>query len=202
MKRCSKCGEFKPLTEFTRDKSKKCGYKSACKACGKTPERAAYLKQYRADHAEYYREKHTEFRKRNREKLRVKSREHYDPEKAREYYEQNREHRTAYARDYRTTGKGRAVESLHRAQRRAGISSGDQSITLRDVFDRDGGRCRLCGGLCDYDDFTLRQGVTIVGDNYPSIDHITPLSRGGTHTWDNVQLAHMHCNRVKSNKLS
>lgn len=201
MKRCSKCGELKPLAEFSRDKSKKCGYKSACKLCGKTPKRAAYMKQYRADNAEYFREKHTEFRERNREKLRIKRREYYDLQKAHDYTERNREHLLAYSRAYRATEKGKAVRSLHRARRRAGISSGDLTITLRGVFDRDTGRCRLCGGLCDYDDFILRDGVTIVGEGYPSIDHITPLSRGGTHTWDNVQLAHMHCNRVKSNKL-
>lgn len=201
MKRCSKCGELKPLAEFSRDKSKKSGYKSACKTCARPEARVAYEKRYRADHAEYFREKHAEFRERNREKLRAKSRENYDPQKAHEYHMKNREQRLAYARAYRVTENGRAVEYLHRAKRRAGISAGDSSITLRRVFDKDGGRCRLCGGMCDYEDFILREGVTIVGDLYPSIDHITPLSRGGTHTWDNVQLAHVHCNRVKSNKL-
>ena len=36
-----------------------------------------------------------------------------------------------------------------------------------------------------------------------SLDHIVPLSRGGTHTLDNVQLAHLACNERKHNsKLS
>jgi len=30
-----------------------------------------------------------------------------------------------------------------------------------------------------------------------SIDHIIPLSRGGTHEPDNVQLAHFICNSIK-----
>lgn len=32
-----------------------------------------------------------------------------------------------------------------------------------------------------------------------SIDHVVPLSRGGTHTWDNVMPAHAICNFMKSN---
>lgn len=30
-----------------------------------------------------------------------------------------------------------------------------------------------------------------------SMDHIIPLSRGGTHTYNNVQLAHLFCNLSK-----
>ena len=45
------------------------------------------------------------------------------------------------------------------------------------------------------------EGYFIAGNSYPSIDHIIPVSRGGTHTWDNVQLAHRYCNSIKSNKL-
>jgi 5-methylcytosine-specific restriction endonuclease McrA len=32
----------------------------------------------------------------------------------------------------------------------------------------------------------------------PTVDHIIPVSRAGTHTWDNVQLAHALCNSMKS----
>jgi hypothetical protein len=33
MKRCSRCGEEKPLSEFYKDRSKSNGLKSCCKAC-------------------------------------------------------------------------------------------------------------------------------------------------------------------------
>ncbi len=33
------------------------------------------------------------------------------------------------------------------------------------------------------------------------IDHIVPIARGGTHTYDNLQAAHATCNRLKSAKL-
>lgn len=201
MKKCSKCGQVKPLTEFTRDKSKKCGHKSACKDCLKTSAHIEYQKQYREDHAEYFKEKHAEFRSRNREKLRSQRQQYYDSQKAHEYYERDRKNRLAYAKRYRHTEKGRAAATLHRVRRRAGIKTGAADITLQAVYNRDGGRCKLCGGLCDFGDYTIKDGVTLVGNDYPSIDHIKPLSRGGAHAWDNVQLAHMQCNRVKSNKL-
>ena len=28
-----------------------------------------------------------------------------------------------------------------------------------------------------------------------------PIAKGGTHTWDNIQLAHRHCNSIKSDKF-
>lgn len=34
-----------------------------------------------------------------------------------------------------------------------------------------------------------------------TIDHIIPLSKGGTHTYNNVQLAHYICNSKKSDKI-
>ena len=54
---------------------------------------------------------------------------------------------------------------------------------------------------CDLYDYEITDiGTMIAGDNYPSIDHIIPISKGGTHQWNNVQLAHRKCNRMKSNK--
>ena len=38
-KRCSKCGEVKPLEEFRRDRSKKQGRRSRCRECERQSER-------------------------------------------------------------------------------------------------------------------------------------------------------------------
>lgn len=69
----------------------------------------------------------------------------------------------------------------------------EYGITLRSVYKRDGGICKICGQPCDLNDKSYGQ----CGPNYPSVDHIIPLSKGGSHTWDNVQLAHMICNSYK-----
>ena len=76
----------------------------------------------------------------------------------------------------------------------------DNDITLPLLFNRDNGICKICGSVCDWSDIEKRDGFAIVGNRYPSIDHIIPLSKGGTHTWDNVQLVHKQCNSIKSDK--
>lgn len=73
----------------------------------------------------------------------------------------------------------------------------DKDITLEALYRRDSGVCYLCGGVCDWND---KQG-NIVGDMYPSIDRLIPISRGGFHTWGNIRLAHCKCNTTKSNDL-
>lgn len=74
-------------------------------------------------------------------------------------------------------------------------------ITLDKLIARDNNVCHICGKECDKTDRLLKgKGIFIARQQYPSIDHIKPISKGGTHTWDNVKLAHRGCNSVKSNK--
>lgn len=75
----------------------------------------------------------------------------------------------------------------------------DKDITLDKLFKRDNGYCALCGGLYDKLDYKEEKGTIICGGYYPSIDHIKPISKGGLHCWDNVQLTHIICNTMKSN---
>lgn len=75
-------------------------------------------------------------------------------------------------------------------------------ITLKKLFNRDKGICWICGNKCDYEDYSRdEKGSFIVGKNYPSIDHVYPLSKGGLHTWNNIKLAHCYCNTIKSDKV-
>lgn len=74
----------------------------------------------------------------------------------------------------------------------------ESGITLAKLIKRDGLRCALCGGMCNPNDHSYSE---YAGATYPSIDHIIPMSKGGGHTWDNVQVAHMICNSLKSDKL-
>ena len=57
------------------------------------------------------------------------------------------------------------------------------------VFTRDGWRCKCCGGRVHRDAPEHR--------GRPSLDHIIPMSSGGPHTYDNVQLMHVGCNSAK-----
>lgn len=88
-------------------------------------------------------------------------------------------------------------DATRRLRERAGLV--DRDITLEKLFSRDKGMCYLCGASCDWEDFEIVNGFYVAGDMYPSIDHVKPLSAGGTHAWDNVKLAHRGCNTKKSN---
>lgn len=75
----------------------------------------------------------------------------------------------------------------------------DSSISLETLIIRDRNRCHICEGKCNKNDFEIIDDNFIVGKDYPSIDHIVPVSKEGSHTWDNVKLAHHYCNTIKSN---
>lgn len=70
----------------------------------------------------------------------------------------------------------------------------DHSITLAKLIKRDKAICRICGRK-------INQWSDSNSDDYPSIDHIVAVANGGTHTWDNVQLAHRGCNTTKRDKV-
>ena len=72
----------------------------------------------------------------------------------------------------------------------------DPSVTLPKVLERDGGFCHLCEGVVfatHLEDRAHPYG--------PTIDHLVPMSLGGSHTWDNVALAHHRCNSLKGNRI-
>lgn len=77
----------------------------------------------------------------------------------------------------------------------------DRDINNHRLYVRDKGICWLCGGACEWDDVTTTDGKIRYGNKYPSVDHIIPISLNGTHSWDNVRLAHLGCNISRSNTM-
>lgn len=74
----------------------------------------------------------------------------------------------------------------------------DSSITLDLLIKKEKNICYICGGECDKSDaITTKEGYFIVGQSYPTIEHLKPISAGGTHTWGNIKLAHKQCNERK-----
>lgn len=62
---------------------------------------------------------------------------------------------------------------------------------LQFLCDRDGRICGICGNLV----------IEASGPLGPSIDHVIPFARGGSHEPENLQLAHLHCNWEKNDSL-
>ena len=70
----------------------------------------------------------------------------------------------------------------------------DADIDIYKLIERDGGYCYLCG-----DDVLFTYHYN--DPKYPTIEHVMPIARGGTHSWDNVKVACRECNTRKSTTL-
>jgi len=75
--------------------------------------------------------------------------------------------------------------------RRYGVAY--QPIRPRDVFERDGWKCGICGGA-------IKRSARFPRPLSPSLDHIVPMSKGGGHVYTNVQASHFRCNASKGDK--
>ena len=63
-------------------------------------------------------------------------------------------------------------------------------VSFKRIYNRDQGICQICGMPVPYDKSPDKLWAA-------TIDHIVPLSKGGTHEPDNCQLAHRLCNSIK-----
>jgi 5-methylcytosine-specific restriction endonuclease McrA len=68
-----------------------------------------------------------------------------------------------------------------------------EDVSLAVLRERDGGTCRLCARPVDF-------SLAWPNPASPSIDHIVALARGGVHSYQNTQLAHLLCNWLKGCK--
>jgi 5-methylcytosine-specific restriction endonuclease McrA len=204
LKRCSKCGEEKPATtEFFRPRpTAKDGLRNECRVCI-----AEYEKEYRATHAEkiakvlsdYYQE-HKEYLKHvNREwalnhpevvRVYKQNYEMRNPDNNKRYYQENKDKVIAAQREYRKNHPPSPLKlKAGKQRRRARILGGGGSFTEQDElaqYDRQHGKCYWCGKK--------------VGKKY-HVDHVQPLSRGGTNYPSNIVIACPTCNLSKSDKL-
>lgn len=108
--------------------------------------------------------------------------------KSREWFAKNPEYRS----EWNTNNAERKLADVHR-RRAIKMDVDADLIDRRAVFERDNNACQLCGDPMDMSKKTPHPLA-------PTIDHIVPISRGGTHTMDNIQSAHFHCNISKGNR--
>ena len=105
----------------------------------------------------------------------------------------------ACGKAYRGIGRKYKLAKTDRLQEAVAV---DKTVKLHTLILRDNNVCQICGKPCNlYDYEVTASGVMLCGDRYPTIDHIFPCSKGGSHTWDNVQLACLKCNREKRDTI-
>lgn len=174
---CSKCGESKPLAEYHTNRSKPGGYQTECKACA-----IARGQRHYREHAD---EKHAydrQYRAINRERKQAHDRA---------YYQRNAAAIRLRVRQY---GRRRKAEDpsrwnhLHnlRWRRRAERLKAGGSYTLAEwhaLCAQYGHRCLACGSTGRLE-----------------VDHVVPVSLGGSNTIANLQPLCPDCNRAKGTK--
>lgn len=190
-KTCSGCGEQKLLEAFSLNKASPDGRHSRCKVC-----RKAMSVAYRArpDVAEKETARLKAHYERNREECLQKRKERYQKtreetlEKNRAWRDQNLDKHRALCREW-----ARAHPDDMRvivARRRAKIAGAVGSYKKSDVAVMLGSQ----KGLCAY------CGADLLGAGY-HVDHVHPISRGGSNGPENLQLLCPPCNRRKGAKL-
>jgi len=169
-------------------------------------QKIAYQRQYEETHREQVRENKRQYRERNKgriyehrktrykERIRDYHKMYYKMhrgqhlENMRKYRETHRERLLAHKRNYYKTPQGRMIDRAHWHRRRAQKLASGGSYTaqqIRDQLKRQKRKCYWC---------SCKLGAY-------HIDHIAPLSRGGSNDISNIVLACAGCNLRKGAKL-
>lgn len=213
-KTCRTCGKTKPLSAFPRRKGALDGCRNECRDCQKAYN-ADYYQHHseviRANSANYYREhqeeqaaKQVERYRRNRTAILARCAEyrasHSQETKARSerYYREHRDdiiakvmawqrahrdHRREYVSRWRKTKVGRHSRIASQHTRRAKLGGMLSRKVVTQVI-------AASGGICPYCNEPIEDG---------HIDHIVPVSFGGTNTMGNLAYVCARCNIEKSN---
>jgi len=182
-KRCPKCALNLPVTEFGPDKKTPSKLKSWCKGCN----REANKKYYQANRQKID-AKNNAWRKHNKEKAnsynknwRIKNFDKNNEIK-KNWRKNNKEKISAQKANWRKNNKELVV--LYSANRRARKKqNGIFVISKKDIGKLLTKPCFYCGGQSN------------------CIDHIVPLSLGGTHSIGNIIQSCSMCNMSKGGKL-
>lgn len=141
----------------------------------------------------------------NKKEINAKNKEYYqaNKEQIQEYLKQynldNNEELTARKREYYQENK----DAHHVAMRRREIAKRGTRVeiyTKQDVLDKWGTACHIC-----------KEEIDLTAPRTPGkegwkrglhLDHVVPVSKGGTDTLDNVKPAHALCNLSKFTKTN
>jgi len=173
-----------------------------CREC--LDARAANVRNQRAN-SENYEKYRKEYTQKNREKLNSQSRSRYSKNKekmrlrARERWERNGDRLRALRKERYDRDPDRALQ--HGRKRRAQkYKTNFVKYTTQDILNLYGADCHICKKPIDLNAPRLARP----GTNWQlglHLDHVIPLSKGGSDTVDNIRPSHGACNISKGNKL-
>ena len=132
-------------------------------------------KQYQETHKERIDKYIKQWRKDNEEKV---------LEQARQYQSNHKEHFAKYLKQWRQTPIGKAIIKANHHNRRI-LEKGLTKEVVQRVYEDNIKKygtltCVLCFKPVEFAD--------------SSLEHLTPLSRGGTNLYENLGVAHLNCN--------
>lgn len=181
-KTCTKCKQSKPsnFEFFSKDSRQSSGLRPDCKTCTRTRARL-----YNKTNAQANRNRAKNWRIANPERAKQNKKEHY---------EKNKEKiRAQWQARYKASPEKFMVSKYRRRAREKNVHH--EPYTWRDVIDKWGSDCHLCGEPID---LSAPRWVAQNGwENGLHLDHVIRISEGGSDTLENVKPSHGKCNMRK-----
>lgn len=190
LKRCSKCGQIKRPREFCKNAKGSFGRTSTCKECSKIKRQ-----EWHEKNPDYARQWYLD----NQDKVKAaqERRKRDRPHYYREWQDKNRDHINAYSRQWRAANLEKCrqyartwearnpnkIRVIRNAQRASKMGS-EGSFTAEEwqaLCEKYGNKCLCCGAT----------------DNSLTMDHIIPVSEGGSSNIENIQPLCQSCNSRK-----
>ena len=225
LKKCTKCGEEKPLDCFYPKKNGKYGRSSFCKECESTRGKEKYINskekisKYGKNHYEENKEKISECHKnnyiKNKEKIRKRHKKYNTENReliskaGKKYYEKNKDRKKETHKQHYEKNKEKILKR-HKKYRQT--DSGKSVVAKSSHKHR---ALKQNATIEDFNPFEIFERDKYICQScgcktrpdyknyyhprYPNLDHIIPLSKGGEHSRRNTQCLCRQCNIEKSN---